>query len=139
VIVSDVGAPVGRRGYERQLLRGVEVGLAGWERAHSHGQGTGVEVREGILYAPSAVNQELQNQGIEATIRELYVNKPPDVTLRMTTETKAYPGTLRLQSIHYRVTAVRGQSQSIVFEGSIEVSDTRVNPKVSARAEFPTK
>ncbi|EDZ67240.1 hypothetical protein NOC27_567 [Nitrosococcus oceani AFC27] len=131
VIQSEVGPPAKRKDYERKLLPGVKVRLKGWERAHSQGAGTGAEAKAGIFYAPPKVNQELQNRGIEKYIRELYVNKPADVKLFLTTETKAYPGTLRLKTINYRVEAERGGQRRILFEASLEVENKRANPKVT--------
>lgn len=45
VIQSRMGPAPGRLGYEKQLFPGLEVGLAGWQPAHSQGSGTGRATR----------------------------------------------------------------------------------------------
>jgi hypothetical protein len=134
VIESRVGAPPGRKGYERQFFPGVEVGLAGWERAHSQGNITGHESAAGIRYAPAEVNQEFQRLGIELFVRELFEEKAADVELRLTTVTYTHPGTLRLKEIQYRVDAIRHGVPRTLFEASIEVQNKRERPRVTPRA-----
>lgn len=138
VITTEVGPPQTRKGYEKELFPSVELDLKGWHRAHSHGAGTGTEVEAGILYAPPKVNLELQNQGVEKRIRELYQAKPADTKLILTTETFAHSRTRRLKEIRYRVTAVRGDETEIKFEASIEVENKRSNPRVRGDVTFPT-
>lgn len=134
VIQSRVAAPPGRLGFERQFFPGVEVGLTGWERAHSQGNITGRESPHGIRYAPREVNQAFQRLGIERFIRELFEELRPGVELWLTTVTYTHPGTLRLKEIQYRVDAkVRAASRPL-FEASIEVEDSRDNPKVWVHA-----
>jgi hypothetical protein len=135
VIESRVAAPPGRKGFERQFFPGIEVGLAGWERAHSQGSGTGHESPFAIRYAPEEVNQEYQRLGIERFIRELFELKGSSVELNLTTVTFTHPGTLRLKEIQYRVDAVRGRVTRALFEVSIEVEDKRTRPKVIITAQ----
>ena len=131
VIRSEVGPGRGRLGYEKALLSGVEVGLEGWHRAHSQGQGTGHESPYGILYAPEEVNLEYQNAGIEQHIRDLFTQIDSDVTLYLTTETIAHPGTRRLQSITYKIEAERADGSIVrLYEVDIRVQDSRDNPDV---------
>ena len=47
--------------------------LKGYERAHLWGHGFGDEAKLGLMYAPKALNQEVQNFGFEKFIRELQV------------------------------------------------------------------
>lgn len=132
VIRSRLDEPRQRQGFERQLFRGVKVGLPGWQRAHSQGAGTGQESAEGILYAPEEVNQQYQNRGIEEHLRDLFESKPEDEELCLTTVTYAHAGTMRLKEIQYRVDAVNPQGQSRrLFETAIKVENKRDNPKVS--------
>lgn len=136
VIRSRVGSPKARAGYEDLYFPGTEVGLKGWQRAHSQGAGTGAESREGIRYAPEEVNQAFQNRGIERFIREMQVNKAPGVQLFLTTVTYTHPGTLRLKEIQYKLEAQRKNGKpSSVFEASIEVEDSRENPRVTISAD----
>ena len=136
VIRSVVGPAEKRRGFERQYFPGVEVGLEGWERAHSQGAGTGKESAEAIRYAPREVNQALQNKGIEDKIRKLYQSaEAHGVTLHLTTETRTHPGTLRLASIIYRLDGVKdGQKPVRLFEAEIAVENKRKEPRVTISA-----
>ena len=102
-IQSIVGDATERGGFERLLLPGVKVGLEGYQRAHSHGPGTGQEVATGILYAPSIVNQELQNHGLEKHIRDVRERVDGIYQVLLKTETEALTGTLRLRRITYRL------------------------------------
>jgi hypothetical protein len=131
VIRSRLDEPQQRQGFERQLLRGVQVGLPGWQRAHSQGTGTGQESADAILYAPEEVNQQYQNRGIEEHLRDLFESRPEDEELCLTTVTYAHEGTARLKEIQYRVDAVNPQGQSRrLFETAIRVENRRDNPKV---------
>jgi hypothetical protein len=137
VIRSIVGDPPGRRGYEDILLPGVDMNLTRWERSHSQGNITGAESARGIRYAPRAVNQELQKHGVERYISEFNQLKANDVTIYLTTETHAHPGTLRLSSIKYRVEAQRGLGRpKLLFEAEITVSNDRVNPRIDVHADY---
>nr|WP_255681978.1 polymorphic toxin type 4 domain-containing protein [Luteimonas sp. BDR2-5] len=124
----------GRLGFEKQLFPGIEVGLAGWQRAHSQGNGTGFESPHAIRYAPEEVNQQFQRLGIERYLRELFELKPPDVELWLTTVTATHPRTLRLKEIQYRVDAVKGGLTRRIFEAGIEVADQKINPRVTISA-----
>lgn len=131
VIESRIAAPPGRHGFERQFFRGVEVGLPGWERAHSQGNITGHESAQAIRYAPSEVNQAFQRLGVEGFIRELFEEVATGVDLYLTTVTYTHPGTLRLKEIQYRVDARRQGLARTLFEASIEVEDNRHTPRVT--------
>ncbi len=139
VIVSLLGPSTGRMGYEKQFWPGVEVGLVGWERAHSQGAGTGHESPHAIRYAPREVNQAYQRLGIEKFLRQLFAMKGPTVDLVLTTVTYTHPLTLRLKEIQYRVDARRnkGLSQPL-FEAAIEVANNKVNPKVAVSVVIRT-
>lgn len=136
VIQSRIAKATARRGYERQYFPAIEVGLSGWERAHSQGSGTGHESPSGIRYAPAEVNQKFQRLGIERFIRELLEIKAPDVELRLQTVTYSHPGTLRLKEIQYRVDAVRNGLWRELFEASIEVENKKDHPRVVPNVEM---
>jgi hypothetical protein len=133
VITSLLGPATTRQGFEKQFFPGVEIGLVGWERAHSQGPGTGFESPHAIRYAPREVNQAYQRLGIEKFLRKLFAEKGADVDLILTTVTYSHPGTMRLKEIQYRVDARRkkGLSQPL-FEAAIEVGNSKVNPKIAA-------
>lgn len=138
VIQSRVGKPPGRLGYEQQFFPGVEVGLTGWERAHSQGNITGHESARAIRYAPSEVNQAFQRLGIERFIAELYEEKAADVEFALTTVTYTHEGTLRLKEIQYRIDAVRRGMSRPLFEASIEVENKRQSPRVTPTVTLRT-
>lgn len=134
VVRSRLRAGTARQGFERMLFPSVEVGLAGWQRAHSQGAGLGTESPHAIRYAPAEVNQQYQRLGIERFLRDLLAATPADTELWLTTVTRAHPRTLRLKDIQYRVDAVRGGRQRRLFEAGIEVADSRDRPLVRAWA-----
>lgn len=134
VIRSRMKSPPGRRDYEKMFWPGIEVGLVGWERAHSQGNIVGNESPHGIRYAPKEVNQHFQRLGIERFLQELVLEKASDVELWLTTVTSTHANSLRLKEIQYRVDATRaGQSRSL-FEASIEIEDRKIQPRISIQA-----
>ena len=134
VIQNRLGPAVSRQGLEKLVFPGIEVGLPGWQRAHSQGAGTGFESPFAIRYAPQEVNQHYQRLGIERYLRDLFALKPVDTELWLTTVTMTHPRTLRLKEIQYRVDAVKGAASRKLFEASIEVADQKINPRVTAKA-----
>jgi len=103
-----------------------------YERAHTIGQGTGTESPIAIWYAPSLVNQLLQNRGIERYMRTLVANKSDNIVYRLLTKTAPHPRSIRLSHIHYRVDMmVNGKPQGF-FEYSINVTGTAEHPTISA-------
>lgn len=134
VIQSRLRPAVSRQAFETQMFPGVEVGLAGWQRAHSQGAGTGSESPHAIRYAPEEVNQQFQRLGIERHLRDCLDGKPADVDLWLTTVTSTHIRTLRLKEIQYRVDAVRNDESRRLFEASIEIADSRFNPRVTVQA-----
>lgn len=150
-------APSHRLGYEKVLPRGVKVGLEGWERAHSQGQGTGHESAHAITYAPKEVNQGLQRLGVESTIvklqeaitdsrfRETFVRPGDNITLVLTTVTATHKklergreiNTNRLREITYVVQSYSEQLRrfNTLFEASISVDDSVKNPRVQIEVD----
>jgi hypothetical protein len=135
VIRSKVKSPPGRLGFEKMFWPSIDVGLPGWERAHSQGNITGHESAHGIRYAPKEVNQTFQRLGIEKFIKELYEMKAKDVDLWLTTVTSTHPGTLRLKEIQYRLDAVRKGMSKALFEASIEVENKTKAPRISIQGK----
>jgi Domain of unknown function (DUF4157)/Bacterial toxin 4 len=131
VIDIEVGPGVARLGLEKTLPSGTEVGLAGWHRAHSSGAGVGAESGHAIRYAPPEVNLGYQNSGIERFIREFNQERASDVRLLLRTQTTTHPGSLRLASITYRLSAARGTGPaSDLFEVTINIANSRDHPRV---------
>jgi hypothetical protein len=134
VIQSRLGPSISRQGFEKLMFPGIQVGLPGWQRAHSQGGGTGFESPSAIRYAPQEVNQQYQRLGIERYLRDLLALKPADTDLWLTTVTATHERTLRLKEIQYRVDAVKGASSRKLFEASIEITDEKMNPRVTVKA-----
>lgn len=127
VIRSKLGPPMARRGYERQYMSAAEYALdeiAGWERAHSQGAGLRAEAQAAIRLATKQVNQELQRNGVERTMRDLVRKLSPGDELHLTTTTMTHEGTLRLKEIQYQLYLHRagGAAREAVFEVAIELS-----------------
>ena len=95
-----------------------------WERAHTLGQGTGFENPYALYYAPTYVNQALQNEGIEALFRTLVKGQRPGSSYRVSTETSAHAGTRRLSEIRYRVEVIENGQAHGFLEYTIRVSNT---------------
>jgi len=134
VVRSRLKPAATRRGLERQFFPGIEVGLPGWERAHSQGAGIGAESPSAIRYAPAVVNQHFQGLGIERYLRDLFALKPDNVELWLTTVTSTHPRSLRLKEIQYRVDAVGTVRSRRLFEAAIAVSDDKSEPRVTVSA-----
>jgi Bacterial toxin 4 len=138
VIRRRVGPAVPRKHFERMLLPGSKIGMKDWQRAHSQGAGTGYESDRGILYAPTMVNQELQNRGIERLIRELYAERRPDAGLALTTVTTPHPGTSVLKQIEYKLEGeFRGERHTLI-EASINIDinwKDLLHPRVTFEAD----
>lgn len=134
VIQSPLQAAPGRQGFEKLMFPGIEVGLLGWQRSHSQGNGTGFESPHAIRYAPEEVNQQFQRLGIERYLRDLVRLKPNGTDLWLTTVTSTHMYTLRLKEIQYRVDAVKDGVSRMLFEASIEIADARHRPKVVIEA-----
>jgi hypothetical protein len=158
IIRSRIATASSRRlGYEKVLPRGVKVGLQGWERAHSQGQGTGHESAHAITYAPKEVNQGLQRLGVESAIvklqeaiteqrfREKFVRPGDNIVLVLTTVTATHKklergrqiNTNRLKEISYVVQSYSEQQRRFhtLFEASISVDDKDKNPGVQVEVD----
>ncbi|MFA6093282.1 MAG: hypothetical protein WCU88_10385 [Elusimicrobiota bacterium] len=112
------------------MLPGIEVGLPGWQRAHSQPAELGIESPAGILYAPPEVNLVLQ-RAVERELRSFFEQKAADVEFYLTTVTRAHPGTLRLAEIQYTLEAVRNATATTIWETSIGVGNARDNPRIT--------
>jgi hypothetical protein len=134
VINSKLQPGLSRQDLERRLFPSIVVGLFGWHRAHSQGASLGAESQNGIRYAPAVVNQHCQRLGIERHLRELMARKPADMDLWFTTVTCTHARTLRLKRIEYRLQASRGAVTRSLFQASIEISDSRDQPRIVVQA-----
>jgi Bacterial toxin 4 len=133
---ATLGGSIGRAGMERLKYTATKHGNLpagpGYERAHSLGQGTGFESPYGIFYAPRAVNQTLQNNGIEKYMRSLADIAAPGETFRVLTKTKAHADSLRLARIDYTILRVTGSHAVRVATYFIEVTSSSDRPLVTA-------
>jgi hypothetical protein len=123
---SVLGPGIGRRGTEKEIFSAGETGLpelAGMERAHTLGQGTGFESPFGIFFAPREVNQIIQNNGVEELLRGLRESARPGETFRVSTLTVPHSRSLRLKEVRYRVELVRNGKQDFMFEYVINIAD----------------
>jgi hypothetical protein len=126
----------GRAGMERQKYSWNKMGLIKlkYERAHTFPQSFGWESPYSILYAPSFVNQRLQNNGIEQYIRSLRDLMPAGYKLMVGTKTAAMADSLRLKSIEYDGAVITPDGTRIdLFNYKIEVSGTRDAPVTDAQ------
>jgi hypothetical protein len=135
---STLGPSLGRADLEHGMYSAREHGRLSadpsFQRAHTLGQSTGFESPYGILYAPDAVNQALQNHGIEAYLRNVVAGARADETFRVLTATRPHPGTSRLATIDYTLVLVNragGQVEEIASY-SIVISNSAEHPVVTA-------
>jgi hypothetical protein len=135
VIESMLGPSSKRKYFERAYFRRGEMdpsyATSRMELAHSQGQGTGFESFYAIAYAPSDVNQILQNLGIEEFLRILHENQLRGVTYKLVTTTSLHSRSLRLKQITYRVEAVFGGENRTVLTTGIRVEGSAEKPLVS--------
>jgi hypothetical protein len=134
VINSKLQPGLARQDLERKLFPSIIVGLFGWHRAHSQGAGLGAESLFGIRYAPAGVNEWYQRLGVERQVQDLLSFKPADVELWLTTVTYNHARTLRLKEIRYELQASRDVMRRLLFEASLEVSDSRDQPRITVQA-----
>lgn len=143
-VETKLADPGDRQGFEGFLPTATEQGLKHhYERAHAQGAGTGVESPYGLALAPQEVNQELQNQGVEAFIRELHAHKRDDIDLYLRTEVQTDRTGLYLERIHYVLEAAphtegfvenRGE-RALLLAASIEVTGPRDHPRAKWEAD----
>jgi hypothetical protein len=140
-ITSYLGAPQPRRGYEEDYPTtaafppGAE---APSQRAHSGAPGLGRESAAGIRRAPTFVNQQLQNHGIEKFLRGLFkkVASDPAIRFPLKTETRSFNLTTRLESIQYQLEAEIGGKTRVVLVATIVVRGTRTAPTAKASIDY---
>jgi len=132
VIDAMVGAPIPREGMEKVLPT-----RKGYERAHLLGPGLGADMPQGILYAPSVVNQKLQNQGIEHLIRAMYAQKYPGAEFRVVLTATPHPGGDLLARANYKLYGrFPGEAWTFIFEYTIKVG-LGASPSVKVLAGEP--
>jgi hypothetical protein len=125
---AAIGPGPGRAGFEHAYpSRGAHGNLppgVNWERAHSLGQGTGFESPFGLRYAPSFVNQRLQNEGVELLMRQLVGLRDANTSFRVITRTTTHADGLRLAEMSYRVEVLSGGQAHHFFDYRIRVDGT---------------
>jgi hypothetical protein len=125
IIVAWVQAPLPTRpkkGAEEILERPTAAGLGGFQRAHLLGPGLGYDAPQGLFYAPKEVNQELQNQGIEQLIREMYAKRYPGAEFQVQLTAIPHPGTEILAKANYKLYGrLPGEPLTWIFEYTINI------------------
>ncbi|MEG4114104.1 MULTISPECIES: eCIS core domain-containing protein [unclassified Microcoleus] len=132
VIEAQIGPSQPRQGFEEVLVPPTEAGLPGYQRAHLVGAGFGVESPLGVLYAPEAVNQRLQNRGIEALIRGMYRNRFPGAEFFIVARAEPHSGTQLLARVVYELYGqLPGEPRTKIFEFRISVSRNTSAPRIT--------
>ena len=125
---------MGRIGFEKRYLPGVQVGRFGWERSFE--SGTPVQTgAEGILYAPSEVNHVYPKLGLEQFLSEVCKRTGTDVELWLTTTVYSYQNTQRIRKIKYKICAFRTKMQYDLYEASIHIEDRKTDPLVESETK----
>ena len=91
------------------------------QRSHVAGNVTGFELVPHIPMAPTFINQELQNRGIEMFMAEL-AEKFPGKDLRKTTAHELFPRTRRQQYIEYTIDIVENGKRRHLLGARIDTS-----------------
>jgi len=128
---TEITKSTKRHGFEGSLKRRVTLRPEGFHAAHNIGAGFGRERKQGIYWAPAAVNLEYQNSGIEDRIRELNKLKKDRYRLFVKIEATTVPGTRVLKEINYELELVDTKDVSKkpvrVYTTSIEIDyDTKL-------------
>jgi hypothetical protein len=86
-IVAIIGATIPRQGMEEVIEE-----KKGFERAHLLGPILGHDLPQGVMYAPSEVNQKLQKSGIEGLIKAMYKQRYPGAEFKVELTATPHPG-----------------------------------------------
>ena len=130
IIETTIGAPQPRAGFEEVL----PPSPPGFQRAHLIGAGFGAESPLGVLHAPTQVNQELQNRGIEQFIRGLYRRRYPGVEFTVRADAVPRPGTEFLARVTYTLFGQRpGEPRTELLEITIRVINSPAGPVIKVR------
>jgi hypothetical protein len=116
-----------------------DIGLPDYERSHLWGPGFGDEARDGIMYAPRKVNQELLNRGIEGRLRELQkIAENEGKTIELIATAESYP--LKTWRGHEILKEVKYEFQVRFPDGkSLKIGRVEINvppPGSSAKHEI---
>lgn len=132
-IVAMVGAPIPRQGMEEVLEE-----KKGYERAHLLGPILGHDLPQGVMYAPSEVNQKLQKSGIEGLIKAMYKQRYPGAEFKVTLTATPHPGGGDLLASAKYVLEGRfpGEEWTFIFDYTIKVG-LGASPSIVAQAGEP--
>lgn len=124
-IRTEITASSKRKSFEARLKRLITLRPEAFHASHMVGAGFGRENRYGIYWAPSEINLEYQNSGIEKRIRELRDLKDRRYKLFVKMEGKTVPGTRILREVIYQLelldTRNISRSPVKVYEASINI------------------
>jgi hypothetical protein len=132
-IVAIVGAPIKRQGMEDVLEE-----KKGFERAHLLGPILGHDLPQGVMYAPSEVNQKLQKSGIEGLIKAMYKQRYPGAEFKVTLTATPHPGGGDMLASAKYVLEGRfpGEEWTFIFDYTIKVG-LGASPAIVAKAGEP--
>ena len=132
-IVAMVGAPIARQGMEEVLEE-----KKGYERAHLLGPILGHDLPQGVMYAPSEVNQKLQKSGIEGLIKAMYKQRYPGAEFKVTLTATPHPGGGDLLASAKYVLEGRfpNEEWTFIFDYTIKVG-LGASPSIVAKAGEP--
>jgi hypothetical protein len=133
-IVAIVGAPIPRQGMEEVIEE-----KKGFERAHLLGPILGHDLPQGVMYAPSEVNQKLQKSGIEGLIKAMYKQRFPGAEFKVElTATPHAGGGDMLASAKYVLYGKfpTDSDWTFIFDYTIKVG-LGASPRIEAKAGEP--
>lgn len=132
-IKAIVGAPIKRQGMEDVIEE-----KKGYERAHLLGPILGHDMPQGVMYAPSEVNQKLQKSSIEGLIKAMYKQRFPGAEFQVTLTATPHPGGGNMLASARYVLEGRfpGEPWTFIFEYVINVG-LGASPSVVAQMGEP--
>ncbi|HEY0365064.1 MAG TPA: DUF4157 domain-containing protein [Pyrinomonadaceae bacterium] len=132
-IVAIVGAPIQRQGMEDVIEE-----KKGFERAHLLGPILGHDLPQGVMYAPSEVNQKLQKSGIEGLIKAMYKQRYPGAEFKVTLTATPHPGGGNMLASANYVLEGRfpNEEWTFIFDYTIKVG-LGASPAIEAQAGEP--
>ena len=133
-IIAIVGATIPRQDMEEVIEE-----KKGYERAHLLGPILGHDLPQGVMYAPSEVNQKLQKSGIEGLIKAMYKQRYPGAEFKVELTATPHPGGGdMLASARYVLYGkfTTDMDWTFIFDYTIKVG-LGASPKIEAKAGEP--
>ena len=119
-----------------ELAGQVAAATAGFQRAHLIGPGFGGELAEGLMLAPEAVNQQLQNRGVETFIRGA-ADWTKDLEVRVKAEGRRIELPLEGGGVHHVDLLDKVTYEILAPKGVTYTVEIQVGPPATVKSTIP--